>query len=97
AGACGLVCAIRAADAGLTVGLVEPAPVIGANASLSSGMVYAAATRYQKALGIPDSPEAMSADIVAKNRGECDLDIVNALSHKSAAVVHWLSDRLDFP
>lgn len=93
AGACGLVAALRAAELGATVAVLEKLDRMAGNTMLSTGSIPAAGTRFQTALGITDAPSVMAADI---NRlaGDHDAEhLVTTLAHRSAEVVHWLADR----
>ena len=69
AGACGLVAALAAKDAGAEVLVLERDPSPSGSTVLSSGFVPAAYTRFQRAAGVEDSPERMAADIQRKNHG----------------------------
>ena len=59
AGACGMAAAIAAHDGGANVAIIEKMDRPGGNSSLSTGSVPAAGSKYQKAAGIDDKPEAM--------------------------------------
>ena len=54
AGACGLVAAIAAHDAGVGVAIIEKLDRPGGNSSLSTGSVPAAGTRFQREAGIAE-------------------------------------------
>ena len=92
AGACGLVAALRAADAGCEVIVVERDHSPSGSTSMSSGFVPAAATRFQAALGIADSPERFAADIQKKAGGEADPAIVEAVTAEIGPTLEWLAD-----
>ena len=64
AGACGLVAAIAAHDAGVGVAIIEKLDRPGGNSSLSTGSVPAAGTRFQREAGIADSTEQFVADLL---------------------------------
>lgn len=95
----GLVGALRAAQLGLDVLVVEANKHYrrGNNTSMSSGMVPAAGTRWQRAAGIQDSPERYLADVLAKTHGAVDVRLARALTEVSAPLVEWLADDVDMP
>lgn len=94
AGACGLMAAFAAARRGVEVLLLEKNTRLGCNAELASGSIPAAGTRYQKAAGIEGTPEQMAEDILRKNRGQADPEIVRALCRKSVEVIDLLADEV---
>jgi fumarate reductase flavoprotein subunit len=94
AGACGLMAAFAAARRGVEVLLLEKNTRLGCNAELASGSIPAAGTRYQKAAGIEGTPEQMAEDILRKNRGQADPQIVRALCRKSVEVIDLLADEV---
>ncbi len=72
AGAAGLVAALRARESGAEVLILERDALPSGSTALSAGLIPAAATRFQAAARIEDSPEAFAADILAKAHGEPD-------------------------
>ena len=66
AGACGLTTAIRLREAGVECVLLERDAVPSGSTALSSGLIPAAGTRVQRALGIEDSLELFAQDILQK-------------------------------
>ena len=94
AGACGLMAAFAAARRGVEVLLLEKNTRLGCNTELASGSIPAAGTRYQKAAGIEGTPEQMAEDILRKNRGQADPEIVRALCRKSVEVIDLLADEV---
>lgn len=95
AGACGLVAALAARDAGVLV-LERDASPSGSTA-LSSGFIPAAFTRFQRAAGVQDSPAQMAADIQRKNHNEGDARLVQALCDASGRTIEWLADEHGVP
>src|SRR3990170_7973267 len=87
AGACGLMAAFAAARRGVEALLLEKNTRLGCNTELASGSIPAAGTRYQKAAGIEGTPEQMAEDILRKNRGQADPEIVRALCRRSVEVI----------
>lgn len=97
AGACGLVAALAAAEAGQEVLVIEADPVPRGSTALSAGLIPAAGTRLQKAAGIDDSPELFAADIAKKSAGENDPALERALAEGAAPVIDWLCDAYGLP
>lgn len=93
AGACGLVAALAARDAGAEVLVLERDPLPAGSTALSSGFIPAAGTRFQREAGVTDSPEAMAADVERKNHGGADPQVVAALCRESGPTIEWLADR----
>jgi fumarate reductase flavoprotein subunit len=92
-GACGLVAALAARDAGAEVLVLERDATPAGSTALSSGFIPAAHTRFQRARGIDDSPELLAADIQRKNHGEADARLVHAVCRASGPTLEWLADR----
>lgn len=97
AGACGLMAAFVAAKHGVEVLLLEKNTRIGCNTELASGSIPAAGTRYQKAAGVEGTPEQMAEDILRKNRGQADPEIVRMLCRRSGEVIDLLADDVRLP
>jgi fumarate reductase flavoprotein subunit len=93
AGACGLVAALAARDAGAEVLMLERDASPSGSTALSSGFIPAALTRFQREAGVEDSPERMKEDILRKNRGEADARLVGALCRASGPAIEWLAER----
>ncbi len=94
AGACGLVAALAARDAGAEVLVLERDASPSGSTALSSGFVPAAPTRFQKG---DDSAELMASDIQRKNHGEADPKIVDAVCRASGPTIEWLADQHGIP
>jgi fumarate reductase flavoprotein subunit len=93
-GACGMAAAIAAHDGGANVAIIEKMDRPGGNSSLSTGSVPAAGSKYQKAAGIDDKPEAMVEDLMAISGGTDAPELVHRMAEVSAATVEWLIDDL---
>lgn len=63
AGGAGMICAVTALRAGLSVLLVEKDSEVGGTTRWSVGTIMASRTRQQKRMGIQDSPEEHAADV----------------------------------
>ncbi len=97
AGACGLVAALSAAEAGRDVLVIEADDVPSGSTALSAGLIPAAGTKIQRAADIEDTPEGFAADIQAKAEGENDAALVDLLALNAAEVIDWLSDCHGLP
>lgn len=97
AGACGLVAALSAQEAGQQVLVIEADAVPSGSTALSAGLIPAARTKIQRAAGIEDSPEQFAADIQSKAKGENDPALVELLAENAAPVIDWLSDSYGLP
>lgn len=95
----GLVGALRAAQLGLDVLVVEASEHFrrGNNTSMSTAMVPGAGSRFQREAGIDDSAEQFAADVARKTRGEADERLTAALTGVSARLVEWLADDAGLP
>ena len=96
-GACGLVAALAARDAGAEVLVLERDALPRGSTAMSSGLIPAAGTRWQSEHGVTDSVAQMAADIQNKNHHQADPTIVHALANRSGATLHWLADRHGIP
>ncbi|GIX14951.1 MAG: fumarate reductase flavoprotein subunit [Paracoccaceae bacterium] len=97
AGACGLVAALAAREAGAEVVVLERDAVPRGSTALSSGMIPAAGSKAQAAAGVADDPARFAADIMAKNGGRADRGIVALLAERSGPTVDWLTERWAVP
>jgi len=94
AGACGLVAALRAVEAGADVLVLERDGKPTGSTSMSSGFIPAPATRFQRAIGVEeDSPERFAADIQAKAKDRADPGLVASVSETIGPALEWLADR----
>lgn len=94
AGACGLVAALRASEAGADVIVLERDASPFGSTSMSSGFVPAAGTRFQNAIGVDDdTPERFAADIGKKSNNKADPRLTALASHTIGTAVEWLADE----
>ena len=92
-GVAGLAAALTARERGAAAVLVaESEGVVGGSSRLSGGLIMGAGTRYQKALGIEDDPEAMFHDYMQLNRWNVDSGVVRRFSELAGPTVEWLGD-----
>ncbi|GAA5060898.1 FAD-dependent oxidoreductase [Nocardia callitridis] len=91
----GLVAALRAAELGATVLVVDADEHFtrGNNTSMCTAMIPAAGTRWQHDAGVDDSVERFVADIEHKTEGTADRTLARALARASAPLVTWLADE----
>jgi fumarate reductase flavoprotein subunit len=92
AGMAGLPCAIRAADQGAHVILIEAANAVGGKLPRSSGQISAAGTRLQKSKGIADSADEHFAEVMRHCHDTADAALVRLAVDNAAATVDWLLD-----
>ncbi|MCC1491252.1 FAD-dependent oxidoreductase [Cognatishimia sp. F0-27] len=97
AGACGMVAALAAREAGQEVLVLEADAVPSGSTALSAGLIPAAGTALQTAAGIRDDPARFAADIQAKAKGENDPALVEALAKGAAPAIDWLTERFGLP
>lgn len=93
AGACGLVAALRAADAGASVIVVERDSVPAGSTSMSSGFIPAPATRFQRGIGVDDdTPERFVGDIQSKAHQRAVPHLARLASRNIGPALEWLAD-----
>lgn len=97
AGAAGLIAALAAHDAGQSVLVLERSAVPSGSTALSAGLIPAAGTRFQTALGIGDDAELFGQDIQRKAHFENDENFVGLLARNSASTIEWLADEHGLP
>jgi fumarate reductase flavoprotein subunit len=97
AGACGMVAALAAHEAGQEVLLIEADAVPSGSTALSAGLIPAAGTRFQAEAGIEDNAVFFGKDIQAKAHDENDPDLVKAMSETAGVVIEWLADKHALP
>lgn len=90
----GLAGALRAAQRGLSVLVVEASENYrrGNNTSMSTAMIPGAGTRFQREVGIEDSPGRFLDDIMAKTHNQADPRLARALAEVSPRLIEWLAD-----
>ena len=97
AGAAGLCAALAAKEAGVDAVVIERDAVPSGSTALSAGLIPAAATRFQRAKGIADSPDRLAADIQRKAHGEAPAALVETIARGSAPLIEWLAERYALP
>jgi fumarate reductase flavoprotein subunit len=99
AGAAGLAAALRCAQAGRSVVLVEASETYreASNTAMSTAMVPAGGSRWQHDAGIEDSPRRFYDDVVRKTGGTADPRIARSLTDVAPTLVAWLADECGVP
>lgn len=97
AGAAGLCAALAAREAGAEVVLIERDRIPRGSTALSAGLIPAAGTRFQTALGIADDPDAFARDIETKAHGEADPALVRLVAREAGPTIEWLADNYRLP
>lgn len=93
AGACGLTAALAAKEGGVEVLVLERDLKPTGSTTLSTGLIPAAGTRFQKALGIDDTPALLADDIWRKAKGKTDRTMIDVVAAASGPTIEWLADR----
>ena len=91
-GAAGLTAALTAAELGASVLVAEAEGQVGGSSRVSSGMMMAAGTRLQRAVGIDDSPEQLFREYMQLNQWQVDAGLARRLAFESGPAVEWLVD-----
>jgi fumarate reductase flavoprotein subunit len=97
AGAAGLCAALAASEAGIEPVVIERDALPAGSTALSAGLIPAAGTRFQRALGIEDSADLFSADISRKSHGEADAKLARTVATEAAPTIEWLTDSYAMP
>jgi fumarate reductase flavoprotein subunit len=104
AGGCGLVAALRGAQQGARVALLEKTDRPGGGTALSSQSLQAGGTVVQEQQGIEDSPAQYARDVMERNQQTGDASLAERLTQTSVDVTQWVADTLglalhvpDFP
>jgi fumarate reductase flavoprotein subunit len=93
----GLIAALRAAQLGLDVLVVEASEhyLRGNNTSMCTAMVPGVDSRWQREQGIEDSVDLFAGDVDRKTKGSGDQRLARALAGVSGELVEWMADELD--
>lgn len=94
-GACGLVAALAARDAGAAPLVLEQSATCHGSSGMSLGALCAAGTAEQRRHGVEDGAQVFLADILAKTRGGADPVAARLVAERSGPVVDWLADAHD--
>lgn len=96
-GACGLVAALAAHDAGADVLVLEAAPLPRGSSSMSLGALCAVGSRDQTRLGVADDAGQFVADVMRKTGGTADPLVARLVGSESGPALDWLEDRHGVP
>ena len=97
AGAAGLCAALAAHEAGVEAFVLERDSAPRGSTALSAGLIPAACTRFQRSLGVEDSPALFAADLKRKAHDEANPAMVDLIASKAGKTVEWLADRYGLP
>jgi fumarate reductase flavoprotein subunit len=92
AGACGLIAALAAHDAGAEVMVLERDERPSGSTALSSGLIPACGTRWQRAIGVKDPVDQFTRDIQTKAKGEANPDLARTVAEASGQTLEWLTN-----
>ena len=95
----GLAAAVKAAQAGKSVILIEKLGMLGGDTTLNAGTLIATGSRFQREdLGEKnDSPELAYADIMKVGKNANDPAMVTMITNTIGSTVDWLIDDLKIP
>ena len=91
-GACGLVAALAATDAGARVVVLERDDSPSGSTAMSSGFIPAPGTQAQRGIGVTDTPEIFAADIQAKAHGSAPDPLVRMAAQEIGPAMDWLAE-----
>mmetsp|Transcript_4691 Transcript_4691/g.8292 ORF Transcript_4691/g.8292 Transcript_4691/m.8292 type:complete len:643 (-) Transcript_4691:83-2011(-) len=80
---------------GGSVLLLDKSSLCGGNSTKATSGINAGGTRFQRATGIPDTPELFEKDTTASALELARPDLIKVLTHESAPAIHWLADSFD--
>ena len=91
----GLAAALRAADAGLDVLIVEKSPLIGGVAAYSGGVVWVGNNHLQRQAGLQDSAEHASRYLrwVSRDADTVDVDLLATFVRRAPEAVEYFCGR----
>ena len=97
AGAAGFCAALAAHELGVELMILERDSLPRGSTALSAGLIPAAGTRFQTAIGINDNPAAFAADLKRKAHDQADPALVDLVARQAGPTVEWLADRYGLP
>jgi len=92
AGAAGMTSAIRAAQRGKKVVVLEKMDKVGGTLSLTAGHISGASTQRQSYAGIQDTPDSHYSDIVRICRNTMDPTITRKAVDLASSTIDWLTE-----
>jgi fumarate reductase flavoprotein subunit len=97
AGAAGLCAALAAHGSGVEVVVLERDSIPRGSTALSAGLIPAAGTRFQAAIGIGDNRALFAADLKREAHDQAHAALVDLVARQAAPTVEWLADRHGLP
>ncbi|MGO1560469.1 Fumarate reductase flavoprotein subunit [Actinomycetales bacterium JB111] len=91
AGIAGLSAALRSAELGLDVVVLEKMPDVGGSTAMSGGFFAFTGTREQAAAGVEDSEALFRSDLLGSGEGIADERLVDAYLGEQGAAYEWLT------
>lgn len=93
AGSAGMCCAIRAAERGVHVLVIEKDSVVGGTLHLTAGHLSAGGTRRQKFKDIDDSPQKHYDEVMKISQNTANPEIVKLATELAPKTIDWLEDN----
>ena len=93
-GFAGLAAALEARKDCSSIIVLEKMRVPGGNSAISGGLVAAAGSPLQRAVGIKDSPELMAADMLRAGMDLNQTELVRIVAEQSAEALRWTIEEL---
>ena len=91
-GGAGLAAAVSALQHGASVTIIEKMGYLGGSTNVCGGAINASDTKYQKALGIKDSPENHFNNTMKGGHMTNNPELVHYLTDNAKATLNWLED-----
>jgi fumarate reductase flavoprotein subunit len=91
-GACGLTAGLRTADSGAGVIVLERDARPAGSTAMSSGFIPASGTRFQRDIGVEETPAEFARDIQKKAAQGADPAIVQVVTEQIGPALEWLAD-----
>ena len=92
AGSAGMCCAIRAAERGRNILVIEKDSVVGGTLHLTAGHMSAGGTRRQREKGIEDSPEKHFEEVMKISHQTANPAITKLATELAPKTIDWLED-----
>lgn len=97
AGGAGCLAALRIAEGGLSVLLLDRGTDKPSLTAICGGLVPGVGTEFQRAAGIDDSVDLFVADVLAKNHGKADVPVLRAVAHATGRYIAFITGPLEIP
>jgi succinate dehydrogenase/fumarate reductase flavoprotein subunit len=91
-GLAGHCAALEAAKAGARILVVDSESEVGGSSKLSTGMMMAAGTRFQRERGIDDDPALLYRHYVTANQWLVQPSVAHRLCYDAAETLEWMND-----